>query len=92
MLSTDIHVFVARAPRAAGGDMTRSNPQVTRDVLDELLWDDRINPDNVKVTDSGEGSRCAKPSGRTQRNKKPSGPRRPAPGVVSVDDQLVISA
>jgi hypothetical protein len=56
--------------------MTRSNPQVTRDVLDEMLWDDRINPDNVKVTDSGEGSRCAEPSGRTQRNKKPSGPRR----------------
>jgi hypothetical protein len=50
--------------------MTRSNPQVTRDVLDEMLWDDRINPDNVKVTDSGEGSRCAEPSGRTQRKQE----------------------
>jgi osmotically-inducible protein OsmY len=29
--------------------MTRSNPQVARDVLDELLWDDSINASRITV-------------------------------------------
>jgi osmotically-inducible protein OsmY len=39
----------------AAKERAMSNPQVTRDVLDELLWDDRLDASRITVTaDDGE--------------------------------------